>query len=51
MLAEMPEEQLHQMFAYGDPPAYASAIVDGRLLIRTGQHLYCVSELGSPDSS
>ena len=42
MLRGMPEKTLHQMFSYGDPTVYASAIVDGNLLIRTGQHLYCV---------
>ncbi len=42
MLAGMPEESLHQMFSYGDPTAYAASVVDGNLLIRTGQHLYCI---------
>ncbi|MEZ6093430.1 MAG: PQQ-binding-like beta-propeller repeat protein [Pirellulaceae bacterium] len=42
MLAGMPEKSLHKMFSYGDPIAYAATIVDGNLLIRTGQHLYCV---------
>ena len=44
MLAEMPEAQLHRAFSYGDPTAYAAAVVEGRLLIRTGQHLYCVAD-------
>lgn len=42
MLAGMPEKSLHKMFSYGDPIVYAATIVDGKLLIRTGQHLYCV---------
>ncbi len=42
VFAGMPEAQLHQAFSYGDPTAYAAAIVEGRLLVRTGQHLYCV---------
>ena len=41
-LAGMPEAKLHQMFSYGDPIVYATAFVEGCLLIRTGQHLYCV---------
>ena len=41
-LAKMPEAQLHQIFAYGDPTVYATALVEGCLLVRTGQHLYCV---------
>ena len=44
MLAGMPETELHKMFSYGDPTAYAAAIVEGRLLVRTGQHLYCVAD-------
>ena len=42
VLAEMPESQLHQVFSYSDPTAYAVAVVEGRVLIRTGQHLYSV---------
>lgn len=42
ILAGMPEKSLHKMFSYGDPIVYAAAIVDGRVLIRTGQHLYCI---------
>ncbi len=42
MLAGIPEQSLHQMFSYGDPTVYAVTIIDGSLLIRTGQHLYCV---------
>lgn len=42
VFAGMPEARLHSMFSYGDPTVYAAALVDGRLLIRTGQHLYCV---------
>ncbi len=41
-LAGMPEPQLHRMFGYGDPTVYATALVEGCLLVRTGQHLYCV---------
>ena len=43
VFAGMPESALHQMFSYDDPTAYAVAFVDGRILIRTGQHLYCVT--------
>ena len=43
-LAKMPEAQLHQIFAYGDPTVYAIALVDECLLVRTGQHLYCVGD-------
>jgi outer membrane protein assembly factor BamB len=42
VFAGMSENQLHQMFSYGDPLVYGVAAVDGCLLIRTGQHLYCV---------
>lgn len=45
-LAKMPEAQVHQMFSYGDPTVYATALVEGCLLIRTGQHLYCVRDQG-----
>ena len=41
-LAGMPEKTLHWMFSYDDPTVYAATIVEGNLLIRTGQHLYCV---------
>ncbi len=41
-LAGMPEAKVHQMFSYGDPTVYATALVEGCLLMRTGQHLYCV---------
>ena len=44
MLARMPEQSLHKMFSYGDTVAYAATIIDGNLLIRTGQHLYCIRE-------
>ncbi|WP_153557666.1 outer membrane protein assembly factor BamB family protein [Roseimaritima sediminicola] len=44
VLAGMPERQLHQMFSYGDPLVYGIAVAQDRLLIRTGQHLYCVSQ-------
>lgn len=42
VFAGMPESALHEMFSYGDPTVYAAAVAEGRLLIRTGQHLYCV---------
>lgn len=42
-LARLPEQQLHKMFSYGDPVVYAVAVADGRLLIRTGQRLYCIA--------
>ncbi len=42
VFAGISENQLHQMFSYGDPLVYGVAAVDGCLLIRTGQHLYCV---------
>lgn len=44
--AGMPEAMLHQIFSYGDPIVYATALVEGCLLIRTGQHLYCVGSAG-----
>ena len=40
----LPEKSLHKMFSYGDPIVYAGIIVDGKILIRTGQHLYCIKE-------
>lgn len=43
MLANMPEGQLHQMFSYDDPTVYAVAFGENRLLIRTGQRLFCVT--------
>ena len=43
MFAGMPEAALHKVFSYGDPTAYAAAVVEGALLVRTGQHLYCVA--------
>ena len=43
-LAKMPEPQLHRIFAYGDPTVYATALVEKCLLVRTGQHLYCVGD-------
>jgi outer membrane protein assembly factor BamB len=42
VFAGMPETQLHQMFSYGDPTVYGIAAVDGCLLVRTGQHLFCI---------
>ena len=42
VFAGMPEKQLHQMFSYSDPTVYGVAAGDGCLIIRTGQHLYCV---------
>ncbi|QDT05028.1 outer membrane biogenesis protein BamB [Rubripirellula lacrimiformis] len=44
VFAGMPESQLHQMFSYGDPMVYGVAVADGRLLIRTGQQLFCISQ-------
>ena len=41
-LGAMPEAQLHQIFSYQDPTVYAIALVEECLLVRTGQHLYCV---------
>lgn len=48
VFAGMPETALHQMFSYGDPTAYAAVIVDDRLLVRTGQHLYCIGTADAP---
>jgi hypothetical protein len=42
VLAGMPEKQLHQMFSYGDPMVYGVAVAEDRLLVRTGQQLFCV---------
>lgn len=42
VFAGLPEKQLHQMFSYGDPTVYGVAAIDGNLILRTGQHLYCV---------
>lgn len=42
VLSGLPERSLHEMFSYGDPTVYAAAIAGDRLLIRTGQTLYCV---------
>ncbi len=42
----MPEAQMHQMFSYGDPLVYGVAAVDEAVLIRTGQHLYCIRSAG-----
>lgn len=36
----------HRIFSYYDPVIYGAAAVDGRLLVRTGQTLYCVE--GTP---
>lgn len=44
IFAGMPESQLHQMFSYGDPMVYGVAVAGDRLVVRTGQHLYCVSQ-------
>ncbi len=44
LFAKLPEQQLHQMFSYGDPTVYGVAAVEGSLLIRTGQHLYCLRD-------
>ncbi|MGB7343566.1 MAG: PQQ-binding-like beta-propeller repeat protein [Pirellulaceae bacterium] len=42
VFAGMPESQLHQMFSYGDPMVYGVAVAKDRLIIRTGQTLFCV---------
>ncbi|QEF97782.1 outer membrane biogenesis protein BamB [Stieleria maiorica] len=42
MLAGMPEKALHQLFSYDDPAVYGVAFAQDRLLIRTGQRLYCI---------
>ncbi|TWT97231.1 outer membrane biogenesis protein BamB [Neorhodopirellula pilleata] len=44
VFAGMPESQLHQMFSYGDPMVYGVAVARDRLLIRTGQTLFCVGQ-------
>ncbi len=46
VFAGLPEKDLHKMFSYGDPVVYAAAMVEGRLLIRTGQHLFCIQTPG-----
>jgi outer membrane protein assembly factor BamB len=43
VFADMPEKALHEIFSYGDPTVYGAVVVEGRLLVRTGQHLYCVA--------
>ncbi|TWU46907.1 outer membrane protein assembly factor BamB family protein [Rubripirellula reticaptiva] len=45
VFANMPESSLHTMFSYDDPTAYAVAVAGNSLLVRTGQHLYCVRAL------
>lgn len=42
VFAGLPEKELHEMFSYGDPTVYGVAVGGDRLLVRTGQHLYCV---------
>ncbi len=42
VFAGMPESRLHQMFSYADPMVYGVAVAGERLLIRTGQRLFCV---------
>ena len=44
VFAGMPERQLHEMFSYGDPTVYGIAAASGSLIIRTGQHLYCIRQ-------
>jgi outer membrane protein assembly factor BamB len=44
VFAGMPEGRLHEMFSYGDPMVYGAAVAGDRLLIRTGQRLFCVSK-------
>ncbi|ANM29819.1 hypothetical protein ABI59_09855 [Acidobacteria bacterium Mor1] len=48
VLGSLPESALHRVFSYGDPIAYAAAAVDGNLLIRTGQQLFCVRQDEAP---
>ncbi len=43
VFADMPESRLHEMFSYGDPMVYGIAVAGDRLLIRTGQRLFCIS--------
>lgn len=47
VFAGMPESQLHRMFSYGDPMVYGVAVAGDRLLVRTGQQLFCVGS--NPD--
>lgn len=42
VFANMPARELHQMFSYGDPLVYGVAVAGDKLLIRTGQQLYCI---------
>ena len=42
VFAGMPESRLHQMFSYADPMVYGVAVAGERLLIRTGQRLFCI---------
>lgn len=44
MLDGMPEGRLHEIFGYGDPTVYGTAVAGSSLLVRTGQHLYCVRQ-------
>lgn len=44
VFAGMPENRLHQMFSYGDPMVYGVAVAGDRLLVRTGQRLYCIGK-------
>lgn len=44
LLSGLPEANLHKFFSYGDPIVYGTAVVDGRLVIRTGQQLYCIGQ-------
>ena len=39
---KMDQETLYKMFSYFDPVIYGAAAVDGDLVVRTGQELYCV---------
>lgn len=42
VFAGMSESRLHAMFSYNDPVVYAVVPGPNCLLIRTGQHLYCI---------
>ena len=44
VFAGVPESQLPQIFSYSDPMVYGIAVASNRLLLRTGQHLFCVSQ-------
>ena len=41
-LRSMDTEDQHRIFSYHDPVVYGAAVVEGALVVRTGQKLYCV---------